>query len=263
MTRFLPFLLLILASPLWALDQPFDHSTWDRLLAQFVDDQGQVDFPSLQKDPSLLDEYLGQIARIEGVDFTKRWPREEKLALWLNAYHAGVLKTVLDHYPVKSIQDIPGVWDTDFIQVAGRFYSLNDIRARHLMGTYRDEKIHTALACGAVSCPRLRKEAFQGPRVEGQLFLAAREFVNDLTKNQIDPSQRKIKLSTIFKWYAGDFKLDFGRFENDRGLSQNDYAVLSFVAHYLEDVKKVQYLEEGEYKISYLPFNWGLVEKKG
>lgn len=242
----------------FALDQSFDHSAWDQFLKEYVHEDGRLDYQAAKEHPELLDRYLRQLASIDGFDLRDHWPREERLALWLNAYHAGLVRIVLDHYPVKSIQDIPGVWDSDRIGVAGRFYSLNDIRSRHLIGYFRDEKIHAALACGAVSCPRLRQEAYVGPRVEGQLHLATREFVNDPARNRILSGQKKIELSRIFKWYGGDFQLDFGRIENDRGLSPSEYAVLSFVAHYLEDSEKIRHLEEGDYKLRYLPFDWAL-----
>ncbi|HXV27862.1 MAG TPA: hypothetical protein VD913_02755, partial [bacterium] len=49
--------------------------------------------------------------------------------------------------------------------------------------------------------------------------------------------------------------------ENDLKRSPQQMAVLSFIAHYLEDAKKIEYLEEGRYKIKYLPFDWDLNEQ--
>ena len=39
--------------------------------------------------------------------------RDEKLALLINAYNAFTLRLILDHYPIKSIKDIPSAkrWD--------------------------------------------------------------------------------------------------------------------------------------------------------
>lgn len=238
---------------------PFDHSVWDQFSKQFVNEKGEVDYAAVKKDPSLLDRYLKQLSEIE--EFSDEdWPREEKLAVWLNLYHAGVIRMVVNHYPLKSIKDIPGVWDITFLTTAGDRISLNDIRARQLLGAYRDEKINVALSCGARGCPRLRQEAFTGPRVEGQLFLAAKEFVNDPERNEIIPEKKRVLLSSIFDWYAGDFLLDFGIFENQKGWDQNKFAVLSFLAHYLDDAEKIEFLEDGEYKVQYKPFDWSLNE---
>ncbi len=253
------FFLLMVPSAL-ALREPFDHSLWDAFLKAYVNREGQVHYPAAKRDSHLLTEYLEKLAQIDLKEFETSWPREEKLAVWLNAYHAGVIKMILDHYPVRSIHDISGVWDLPVIRIHDQSFSLNGIRSNQLMEAFRDEKIHVALACGAKSCPRFRREAYTGPRVEGQLFLATREFVNDPVYLQITPGQKAIFLSQLFKWYEQDFTLDFGSAENDQKLSPQQMAVLSFIAHYLEDAKKIEYLEEGRYKIKYLPFEWALNE---
>lgn len=255
---FFVFSLFTASLPLHALDKPFDHSSWDAFLKKFVNEEGEVDYAGVQKDPTLLNEYLAQIAAVDLGDFNFEWPREEKLALWMNAYHAGVISIIVQHYPVKSIQSIPGVWDAATVPVALKKHSLNDIRASNLLGVFRDEKIHTALACGAKSCPKLRNEAFTGQKVEGQLFLATKAFVNDPERNQIIPGEKKIVLSRIFRWYAKDFQLDFGTVEKNDDMTYEEIAVLSFIAHYLEDLQKIEYLETTRYKIKYFPFDWSL-----
>lgn len=242
----------------FANQQAFDHSLLDQFLKKYVNDRGEVDYRAAAVDPSLLKSYLEKLKQVDLGAVTQQWPREEKLALWLNAYHAGILQAVLAHYPLKSLLEIPGIWDIDVVQVGVRHYSLNNIRQRELIGSFRDEKIDTALACGAKSCPELSRQAYSGPQVEGQLFIAAQRFVNDSSRNVIDPEGKKVKLSKIFKWYAKDFKLDFSSEERDQRFSEDEYAVLSFIANYLTNEKKVQYLEEGVYKMKYLDFNWGL-----
>ena len=249
----------LLCAPAFALDKPFDHSTWDQFLKRFVNEDGEVDYRGVKQEPELLEQYLHRLASMDPADFPE-WPREEKIAVFLNAYHAAIVSVICRHYPVSSIQAIAGVWDVDTVRLADTPFSLNNIRIRELMGKYHDEKMHAALACGARGCPKLSRDAFTGPRVEGQLFLAARSFVNDMKFTRIVPGEKRIGLSRIYKWYAADFRLDFGVFENDKSLSDEEYAVLSFIAHYLEDAKKIEYLEEGGYKIKYLPFDWSLNE---
>lgn len=245
---------------------PFDHSTWDQFLKKFVNEEGEVNFQAAKQDHELLKKYEIQIGSIKDFD---EWPREEILAFWINVYHAGVMRAILDHYPLKNIQEIPGIWENSFIQ-AGKhesnneivrdYYSLNQIRNGQLMTSYRDEKIHTALWFAAKDSPRLRREAYVGPRVEGQLYLATQDFVNGERYNHIVPGEKKIQLSPLFKWHAQDFILDFAQLENDRDLSRSEHAVLSFIAHYLQDPEKIRYLEEGSYKIKYRIFDWSLSE---
>ncbi len=237
-----------------------DYATWDQFLKQFVNAEGQVDYRAVQANPELLHKFQAEL-RDDGTTFLYQdSSREEKLAFWLNAYHFGVIRLIHEHYPLRSIHDIPGAWDLPIVEIGREAYSLNQIRDRQLLQVYRDEKIHLALACGAESCPSFRQEAFVGGRVEGQLFLATREFVNNPDYVKIIPGEKKIWLSRIFKWYASDFKLDFGSSEDILNFSPEEAAVLSFIVHYLEDLSKIEYLEEGKFKIQYMPFEWRLNE---
>jgi hypothetical protein len=144
-----------------------------------------------------------------------------------------------------------------------RTLSLNEIRSSELIGNFRDEKIHLALAFGAKGSPRLKREAFTGARVEGQLFMAVKEFVNDAGQNKIVPGDRKIHISRLYKWYGADFRLDFASPGFDDRYSETEKAVLAFLAHYLNDQEQIDYLAGGGYKISYLPFDWRLNDWAG
>ena len=102
------------------------------------------------------------------------------------------------------------------------------------------------------------RDAFTGPKVEGQLFLLTRKFVNDPVYVDIQPGRKKIRISRIFKWYANDFKLDFGTPEPLGKFSTVETAVLSFLSYYLEDEDKGEYLQQANYKIEYPAFDWSL-----
>lgn len=241
--------------------KPFDHAAWNQFLQQHVNEQGDVHYTALKKDPALLEAYLGQLAKLDFLNL-QEWPREELIALWVNAYHAALIKNVLKYYPIKNVHEAPAFWEEDVLNIGGRLFGLNEIRTRFLLNIYRDPKIHMVLSYAAKSGPKLERVAFTGPTAEGQLFQAARRFVNDPEKNQIIPGEKKLKISKIFEWYPADFAFDFGIFENDRGLLSNDYSILSFLAYYLEDEEKIRYLEDSKYKIKYLSFDWTLNDWK-
>ena len=265
---------IVAAAPLHAAVKAFDHSLWDSFLKKYVNGEGEVDYSAVKKDPSALLDYLKLTSQGEPPKF-----REEGIAFWMNVYNAGVIRLVLEHYPVTNVQKIPGFWDITVIQTATygivrgadgsqkvkrgkKQYSLNGIRIKELIKTYHDEKIHLALSCGARGCPPLQRQAFTGENVEGRLFLAARSFVNDPKEVEIVPGKKKIKLSKILEWYGKDFNLDFGTPEKIGKFTNDEMSVLSFLAYYLEDEAKVEYLEEGRYKIDYLPFDWSLNDWK-
>ena len=255
--------LFVAVLPLEAADKGFDHSAWDAFVKKYVNEKGEVDYRAVQKDPALLNAYFDALATKVPANFSQIWPREEKIAFWMNAYNAGVIKLIVQHYPVKNIQLIPSASDITIVAVGDgdmykRQYSLNNIRQEKLIQNFRDEKIHLALSCGAQSCPKLQRRAFTGRNVEGQLFLATRSFVSDPQNVEVIPGKKKIGLSRIFKWYAKDFNLDFGTPEKIGKFTQDQTAVLSFLAYYLDNEAQITFLEGGRYKIKYLPFDWRL-----
>lgn len=249
---------------------PFDHSEWDQFLKKFVNDKGEVNYSAAQKEPALLHSYLKKLREIPAGELDG-WPREERLAFWINAFNAGVIQLVLKHYPFKSVMGIPGFWGDQSLQAGtlpkvrgGRpnSYSLGQIENDILRRGFRDEKILFALSRGARGSPPLRPEAYLGSKVEGQLYLVTRESVNDESRNRIDPAKKKVVLSRLFKWYGKDFLLNWGDFPEPPKWDAWEMAVLSFFAHYLEDPQKVKFLKTGKYKVKYETFDWSLNDRR-
>ena len=260
---FLPFVLSIL------LSVHFDHSDWDKFLKKFVNDKGEVNYQAAKTDPSLLDGYL-EILKAIPIEQFDDWPREERIAVLINAYNAGVIRSILKYYPTKTVMNIPGFWEQQQIQVGslpkekggnGRPRSLNQVEG-DLLTTFRDEKIIFALSKGAKGSPKLQREAYDGVHLDGQLYNVTRAFVNDSEKNPIDPVGKKVVLSRIFKWQSGTFMFNWGDYPEERRWDPQEMAVLSFFAHYLDDPQKVEFLKNGKYKVKFSIFDWDLNDWK-
>lgn len=86
----------------------------------------------------------------------------------INAY---TIQLILDHYPLASIQDIPGDqrWDAVRWRVGPHTWSLNQIDHEQIRPKCAEPRIHFALVCAAVGCPPLRNEAYTAARLEEQL----------------------------------------------------------------------------------------------
>jgi hypothetical protein len=179
-----------------------DHSQWNELLQKHVSDQGNVNYKGFKTDKTKFNAYLEMLSKNapEG-----SWSKGETLAYWMNVYNAFTVKLILDNYPIKSIKDISGPWTHRFIKIGEKWYTLNDIEHK-IIRKMDEPRIHFALVCAAVSCPRLYNKAFTAKNIETDLELLTKGFLNDPTKNEF--SEHSIKISKIFKWYAGDFKND-------------------------------------------------------
>ncbi len=194
-----------------------DHGAWDRFLSVYVkngrDGVARVAYGRVStKDREALADYVEDLSAVP----VSRISRAEQLAYWVNLYNALTLKTVLDHYPVKSIRDIDlssglfggGPWKAKQVAVEGRKVSLDDIEHRILRPIWKDPRIHYAVNCASVGCPNLQSQAFTARNAGGLLDKAARDFVNHGRGVRI--SGGRLVLSSIYSWFESDFAADGG-----------------------------------------------------
>lgn len=183
----------------------FDHSAFDRLLAEYVAPDGvrYRAWAAHDEDRKALDEYVARLA--EGRP--SALPSPDALAFWIDAYNALTLKLILDHYPLESIKDIGSPWKRKLIGVEGRELSLDEIENDVIRRQWDEPRIHFALNCAAVSCPPLRAGAYTGAGLDAQLEEQTRAFLSDSATNRLD-ADGKLHLSKIFQWYGEDFEGD-------------------------------------------------------
>ncbi|SDS20947.1 DUF547 domain-containing protein [Winogradskyella sediminis] len=178
------------------------HQRWHIILQKHVTIDGNVAYNRLKEDHSELDLYIDYLSENQPDD---TWTKNEKLAYWINAYNALTVDLILRNYPVKSIKDIKDPWDQRLWQFGDTWQNLNDIEHK-ILREMNEPRIHFAIVCASISCPKLQNEAFTASNLETQLTKATKEFLNDASKNEI--SEDHIKLSKIFKWFKKDFEHD-------------------------------------------------------
>ncbi len=175
------------------------HASWNVLLQQYVDADGNVDYHSWKKSQTDLDKYIQLLEKTPPANY---WDKNDSLAYFINAYNAVTVKLILDNYPLKSIRDIKDPWDSKSLNLPNNRLTLNDIEHK-VLRKMDDPRIHFAINCASASCPQLSNEAFRASKVQKQLEEATALFINDTSKNQI--SEKNIGLSKIFLWFSKDF----------------------------------------------------------
>ena len=175
------------------------HASWNVLLQQYVDADGNVDYRSWKKSQTDLDKYIQLLEKTPPANY---WDKNDSLAYFINAYNAVTVKLILDNYPLKSIRDIKDPWDSKSLNLPNNRLTLNDIEHK-VLRKMDDPRIHFAINCASASCPQLSNEAFRASKVQKQLEEATALFINDTSKNQI--SEKNIGLSKIFLWFSKDF----------------------------------------------------------
>lgn len=244
--RLLLFSLLAISTA--SIHAAFDHthSDFTAILRKHVANE-KVDYSALKNDPDKLGGYLVRLSEVQEADFQK-WSKDEQKAFLINLYNATTLKLVVDHYPVKSIKDIGGLfsgpWKQEAVKVFGKALTLDHLEKDMLLKGYNDPRIHFAVNCASIGCPALRSEAFQAAKLDAQFQEQGKNFLQDKSKNRVDSGAGVLYLSSIFDWYESDFKTAAGSVEK-------------FVAPYFTDVDR-KAIEDGGLKIKYTDYDWSL-----
>ena len=217
------------------------HGEFERLLNKYVNDQGLVNYGAWKQDAadiSALDNYLKQFA--DKIDNAAQ--ENERAASLVNAYNALVLRWILSGYPIESIWQLKDSFTAKRHDVGGRKVSLDDIEhgtLRPLIG-YR---AHAVLVCAARSCPPLRRFAYTPEKFEEQDDQSYRAWLAREDLNKFLPNEKRVEISSIFKWFKKDF-------EKAGGVPK----ILGLYAP--ESVR--EFAASGNYQIKYRPYNWGL-----
>ena len=216
-----------------------DHTTWDALLSEFVNEQYLVDYAGLkQRGMSRLNTYVDRL-REAGADEVS--PDEQKATL-INAYNALTIRWIVENYPTRSIQATPSPFRERRHTLGGASVSLDEIE--QLLRETGDPRIHSVLVCASLSCPPLRREAYVGGRINKQLDENTRQWLANVELNRFDPRSAEAEVSSIFPWYEEDFATYSGGLEG----FLRDYGPPETMAA----------LGDGRLRISYLPYHWGL-----
>jgi hypothetical protein len=237
-------------APRPAVSFDHDHSSFTVMLRRYVQD-GRVDYAAWKGGGEVeLHFYLATLESVRRGDY-ERWTREQKLAFWINAYNGNTIRLILAHFPVRSIRSIGNlplaafrdhfIWMPEFQK--GRM-SLDQIEHKILRKQFGEPRVHFAIVCAAKGCPVLQSEAYRAAALNNQLEEATRQFIRDPARNRFDAESRTLYLSSIFKWFRGDFE-------------QTGGTRTAFVVRYAEEPTAVA-IRTGSVRVVFLPYDWSL-----
>ncbi len=230
-----------------------DHATWDRLLQKYVDRDGMVDYESWKAsdpDRAALKQYF---ATLSAADANARTTSQGKLAYWINAYNALTVQGILDVYPTSSIRNHTArllgynIWDDLLLPVGDNKYSLNQME-HEILRKLGEPRIHFAIVCASVGCPRLLNEAYTPERLESQLTDNTGDFFARRRNFQVDAAGRKVRVSSILDWFGEDF-------------GPTPQKGLAGLAEYMPDEVSRRLVAVESFSVSYLDYDWSLNEQ--
>ncbi|GAP12136.1 hypothetical protein BECAL_03338 [Bellilinea caldifistulae] len=259
-------------APTLTPSQPLDEALrglMNRLIGEAVSPDGsRVDYARLRTSPLFREDFMELAAGLAHFNPADLPELPQQMSFWINIYNVLVLHGVIALGVQRSVSER---WAglTFFRQAAyrigGQRLSLDDIEhgilrvnrghpllpgAQFADGDPRldwvlprlDERIHFTLNCASRSCPPIG--VYQPEQLDRQLDLATAHFVDQDVER---PTGNSLRLSSIFRWYQGDFGGKEG--------------VIDFLRRYLpENDPRREWIETHRHTLSliYRPYDWGL-----
>ena len=226
------------------------HDDWDALLQKYVDQDGRVDYAGWHAstaDHAKLQNYLRQLST---ASLSRSAETNERLAFWINAYNAVTVEGILREYPTTSIRNHTAklfgynIWKDLKLRVDQTAISLDDIEHKVLrkMG---EPRIHFAIVCASIGCPRLLNRAYTPTRIEEQLETNAKDFFSRKQNFQFDANRKVFSLSAILNWFGDDF-------------GDSKSKVLKRIAAWLPSESAKRAAATGNGRVEYLSYDWDL-----
>lgn len=182
------------------------YAAWARVLSESVDEKGRVDFDGVTKNPEDLETWVAYVADVSPKNNPGEFPTEsDKLAFYIDAYNGLAMYTavVSGLVPKQKLR----FFFLRKVKVGGEEMTLYQLENK-VIRPMADARIHVALNCMSVGCPRLPQRPWLADTLEQQLDDGAREFYNSEKYVQVLPDQKKVRLSEILKFYTEDFLED-------------------------------------------------------
>jgi hypothetical protein len=232
------WLILMVTSTTHASMAP-DYGLFDELLLLNVRN-GFVDYAGFRADPRFA-VFLDQIAATDPANVKSK---NERLAFYINAYNALAIQSILDGYSPSNWWGRRKYFRGVKHPVLGEKITLEDLEHKRILSE-GDPRVHFAIVCASLSCPKLSNRAYLPGRIDYQLHDAARAFINDPLRNRFDYSRRTASVSMIFKWFSNDFETAGG-------------SVQRYMARFIDDARSSDSLREDAFKLNYNDYNWNL-----
>ncbi|CAM3091598.1 DUF547 domain-containing protein [Flavobacterium frigoris] len=214
----------------------FEQTT--EFLKKNVTEEGKVDYFTIKKSPGELIYILSNIEKLD----TKFSDKKFAKAFWINVYNLEVIKAVIEHFPLASVEKVPGFFDTTTFTVGNQQLTLNDIQNVILRDLFFDPAVHFTLASGANGGAPLLNTAYLPTTVDVQIKQRATLVINSKEYFYINKDLKVIELPKIFEWYKKDFAVNY-------------FNEIDFINLFLE--KKV----DNKLTVKTYDFDWSLNQK--
>jgi len=208
--------------------------SWARVLECCVDEAGRIDFAGLSAQPADLERYVAYLARFDAAALPSA---EARLAHAINAYNAMAMYAVIRAGIPRTNA---GLRKIRFFYL--RRYSIDGVRQSLYAYEKRirevgDPRVHFALNCMSVSCPRLPRQPFSAETLDAELEREARRFFAESRNLALDHTARRVRVSSILAFYTDEFVARAG-------------SLVGYINRYAPEPVPL------DYAVEFIPYDW-------
>ncbi|MBM4175508.1 MAG: DUF547 domain-containing protein [Ignavibacteria bacterium] len=231
------FFCIILLNSLLA--QNFSHFVFSEML-RISTYKGKIDYNRFLNNTK-FDQYLKSLSNF---NLSKLESEDEKLAFFINAYNAHVIKNVVSDIGIKNVNK--NFFTVHRFVVAGMEFNLESLND-FISSEFQNPLVHFALIGAANGFPYINDRAYESNSLNKFLELNFKNFIQDTLKNRLDRKTKTYFLSELFKWYKDDFESEAG-------------SIINFILPYLP-INDRSFLKLNKVEMKFTPFDWTLNKK--
>lgn len=226
------------------VDYPSEYqfAVYNQILNKYVHD-GLVNYKGLSESAE-LNKAVDELAGISPEHFADN---NQKLAFWINTYNLLILKSVVNHYPLKERSPLIRDLSLRKFVVGGQSIATDDIRTTKIYPLIDlKEPRSIFLTCGgALGYPKLLNHVISKETMDADMTESTNEFINRPGNLIYREGSGTLFISQFFKW-------------NEALFSPTPFV---YVNNLLPKQKRVDF-DDYHTKTSYLGlFNWTLNEE--
>ncbi|MEM7017531.1 MAG: DUF547 domain-containing protein [Pseudomonadota bacterium] len=213
---------------------------WSNVLRRHVNEAGQISFRALATEPTDLFAYVRYISKVSPTATPERFSNQaERLAYYLNSYNALAMFNVINSGFPLSLSSLNAkaqfFYFRSFI-IGGETMSLYDYENK-VIRAEGDARVHFALNCMSIGCPRLPRAPFLATQLDAQLERETFDFFGELRYLNVDNSNKIVHVSEILDFYPEDFLA-------------NHASLIDYINQYQETPIPT------DYKVKFIPYDW-------
>jgi hypothetical protein len=183
---------------------------WGEILAANVKGD-RVDYAGILKEKAKFEGYLKSLAALDS-NAVNAASKEERSALYINAYNAAVFQLILKNPSKGSVAQMPGdITGAKVVMVAQESLAVADIARKKLLDVNSDPRFWSLMCDGSLGAAPILNQAVTSANLESLSEERTKFWLADTSRNKIDSKQSKLaqipfdffRFKPEFKGYAG------------------------------------------------------------